>query len=210
MLQSVDVSHKGILRAYKRYAPVYDRIFGALLEPGRRQLAQLVTRIAPRNILEVGVGTGLMLAHYPRNIPFTGIDLSVEMLARARVRALRMTNARISLLQMDAERMGFPDASFDCITLPYVLSVTPDPDRLVAEVCRVCRPGGTIALLNHFSGGSWLRWAERAIRPFSDRLGFRSEFDFERHVGRQPWTVETVTPSNILGLSRLVVIRNAG
>jgi phosphatidylethanolamine/phosphatidyl-N-methylethanolamine N-methyltransferase len=92
--------------------------------------------------------------------------------------------------------------------MPYVLSVTPNPTQLVREVRRVCRKGGTIVLLNHFSGSRAWWLLETLLRPLASRIGFRSEFDFDEHVTRHDWIVSSVVSVNVLGLSRLVTIRN--
>lgn len=202
------ISPASIMRAYRFYAPLYDRLFGAVLEPGRRALAQAVCALRPRTVLEVGVGTGLTLRHYPDTAAVTGIDLSDEMLTIARHRAGRLPGRRIELLAMDAEAMDFPDGAFDSVTLPYVLSVTPNPQRLIAEIRRVCRKGGTIFILNHFSGSrSW--WLlERVVRSAASRIGFRSDFSLAHEVLRHDWQVRSVKKVNLGGLSRLVEIRN--
>ena len=111
-------------------------------------------------------------------------------------------------MTMDAESMAFDDDTFDCVTLPYVLSVTPNPTRLIGEVRRVCRKGGTIVVLNHFSGGRAWWLLETLLRPLASRVGFRSDFDFEEHIARHDWIISSVMSVNILGLSRLVTIRN--
>jgi phosphatidylethanolamine/phosphatidyl-N-methylethanolamine N-methyltransferase len=200
-----------VVRTYDRYAPFYDRLYGAVLEPGRRALSRAVHDLPRRNgalkLLEVGVGTGLTLPLYPAEAEITGIDVSEQMLSKARLRAQSMPNVR--LVHMDAEHIDFPDGTFDCVTLPYVLSVTPEPDRLVREVRRVCRPDGYIVLVNHFSGSPFWWTLERAVKPLAARVGFRSEFGFERHVASHDWKVESVRTVNLLGLSRLVVLRNA-
>ena len=198
----------GPARPYERCAPVYDRIFGAVLQPGRLALAQAVRDLAPATILEVGVGTGLMLAGYPASARVVGLDLSGNMLRRARRRADALPGRHITLHRMDAQHMRLASASFDCVTLPYVLSVTPDPARLVGEVRRVCRPGGTIFILNHFSGSRFWWAMERVLSPFADRVGFRSDFGFDEQVLAHDWTVESVQPVNLVGLSRLVRVRN--
>lgn len=205
---TLPISPASVKRAYRFYAPLYDRLFGAVLEPGRRAMARAVCSLGPQSVLEVGVGTGLTLPHYPPSAAVTGIDLSGEMLAIARERARQLHGRRIALQAMDAEAMDFPDGSFDSVTLPYVLSVTPNPQRLVAEVRRVCRKGGTIFVLNHFSGSrSW--WLlERAVRSAAGRIGFRSDFSLADQVLRHDWQVRSVTKVNLLGLSRLVEIRN--
>ena len=202
------VSRAQVERSYRRYAPLYDLLFGAALGPGRAAMAQLVTKLGPERILEVGVGTGLTLGHYPAQARITGIDVSTDMLAAAQRKVSVEDARRIDLRVMDAEAMDFPDGVFDCVTLPYVLSVTPHPDRLVAEVRRVCRKGGHIVIVNHFSGQPPWRSLETLLRPLAGWLGFRSEFSLEHHVMRHDWTVLSVEPANVLALSRLVHIRN--
>jgi phosphatidylethanolamine/phosphatidyl-N-methylethanolamine N-methyltransferase len=199
----------GVRHVYDLYAPLYDSLFGAVLAPGRRALARQVQQVVPQRLLEVGVGTGLMLPHYPKDTAFVGVDLSAGMLERARRRADALPGRDITLHVMDAEHMDFPDDSFDCVTLPYVLSVTAQPDRLVAEARRVCRSGGTILLLNHFTGSRFWWALERLVSPLAARVGFRSDFSFDEHVTRHDWQVQGVQEVNLFGLSRLVVLRNA-
>ena len=202
------VTLESVRRTYGRYAPWYDWIFGAILEPGRRHMSQAVRDLQPRDVLEVGVGTGLTLARYPAAARVTGIDVSTQMLARAQRRAASLPGRHIELLAMDAERMDFADGSFDCVVLPYVLSVTPHPAQLVAELRRVCRKGGHIVVLNHFSGSRFWWWLERCVTSLAGRIGFRSDFSFEEHVLAHDWDVVSVRPVNLLGLSKLVILRN--
>lgn len=201
------ISH--VESSYRRYAPFYDFLFGASLGPGRVAMTKLVGQLRPPNILELGVGTGLTLAQYPSSARITGIDVSKEMLGVAERRLRQSDFGRIRLQEMDAEAMDFEDASFDCVTLPYVLSVTPNPDRLVAEVLRVCKPNGDIVIVNHFSGQSSWRGLEVLASPLSKWLGFRSEFDFDRHVLSHPWEVVSIQPTNLFSLSRLIHLKNA-
>jgi phosphatidylethanolamine/phosphatidyl-N-methylethanolamine N-methyltransferase len=202
------ISQDNVVRAYRFYAPVYDRLYGAVLEPGRRALAEAVRALDPASILEIGVGTGLMLGAYPADASIVGIDLSREMLERARQRTGGLNGRDIRLEVMDAEATSFPDDAFDCVAVPYVLSVTPDPRRLVAEARRVCRRGGTIFILNHFSGNRAWRLLERIARPLANRIGFRSDFSFDEHILGHDWEVCSVKTVNLFGLSRLVEIRN--
>ena len=202
------ITREDLVRAYNGFAPIYDWIFGPVSEPGRRRLCAAVNAIAPRRVLEVGVGTGLTLRRYTPALPIVGIDLCERMLERARLRAARLERA-VELHCMDAERMEFPDAAFDCVVAPYVFTVTPNPNRLVAELRRVCAPGGTIILLNHFGGSRWWRALDRVFSGVAYRCGFRSEFSFEQHVLGHDWVVESVRDVNLLGLSKMVVIRNA-
>jgi len=171
-------------------------------------MAKVTTTLQPASVLEVGVGTGLTLSGYPATSRVVGIDLSNDMLVRARMRAAAMPERDITLHAMNAERMDFSDGSFDCVTVPYVLSVTPHPDRLVQEIRRVCKPDGSILVLNHFSGSRFWWLMERAVRSVADRVGFRADFDYERHILSHDWQVVSVHSVNLFGLSKLVVLRN--
>ncbi len=202
------ISQKNVISAYRLYAPFYDYLYGAVLESGRRALSEAVVSLHPGSLLEIGVGTGLMLHRYPAESRIVGIDLSEEMLNLARRRKQKLEGREIRLQFMDAEAMDFADSSFDCVTLPYVLSVTPDPRRLVAEARRVCRKNGTIFILNHFSG-SWF-WCslERAVQPIASRIGFRSDFEYTEQILKYDWEVLSVRTVNLLGLSKLIELRN--
>ena len=202
------LSREAVVRAYGRYAPVYDRLFGGILDPGRRALADAVARAAPARLLEVGVGTGLMLARYPATTAIVGVDLSRAMLDKAQSRAHVLPGRDIRLEVMDAEALAFETDTFDCVTVPYVLSVTPDPRRLVSEIRRVCREDGTILILNHFSGSRFWWLLERVVRPLAGRVGFHSDFELRDQISRYDWKVEQVTDVNLFGLSKLVSIRN--
>jgi phosphatidylethanolamine/phosphatidyl-N-methylethanolamine N-methyltransferase len=202
------ISQQTLIRTYRYYAPLYDYVFGAILEPGRRRLAEAVNAQRPRRLLEVGVGTGLTLTRYSRDIAVVGIDVSDEMLRRARERAASLDGVHVELQRMDGERMGFADASFDCVVVPYTYSVTPNPPALVAELRRVCTRGGTIILLNHFGGSRYWTLLDKVLRTFADRVGFRSDFSYEAQVLAHDWRVRSVADVNFLGLSKLVVIAN--
>jgi phosphatidylethanolamine/phosphatidyl-N-methylethanolamine N-methyltransferase len=119
-----------------------------------------------------------------------------------------MPGRDITLHAMDAERMDFPDSSFECVTVPYVLSVTPDPARLVNEIRRVCKPDGTILIVNHFSGSRFWWLMERAVSRVAEYVGFHSEFSYEEHILAHDWQVVSVQTVNLFGLSRLVVLKN--
>jgi phosphatidylethanolamine/phosphatidyl-N-methylethanolamine N-methyltransferase len=202
------VSVDNVISTYRFYAPLYDRMFGAIFEPGRRALAAAACASQPRSLLEVGVGTGLTLRHYPCDCELVGIDVSAEMLKIAQCRADEIPDRNIQLALMNAESMDFPDGYFDCVVLPYVLSVTPEPERLVREIRRVCRKGGTIVIVNHFSGSRFWWLMERSVRSLANRIGFRSDFRFDEQILRYDWEVKSVRDVNMLGLSKLVTIRN--
>src|SRR5262249_17118758 len=135
---------------YARLAPLYDLLYGATLQPGRRRA---MARLAPEpgeRILEVGVGTGVGLIAYPPGCRVVAIDLSAPMIERAAMRLGRNRIEHVTLGRMDAARLAFPDAMFDAVYAPYVINVVSDPVQTAREMLRVCRPGGRMVLLNHF------------------------------------------------------------
>jgi phosphatidylethanolamine/phosphatidyl-N-methylethanolamine N-methyltransferase len=175
---------EAVKAAYRRYARVYDAVFGPVLQPGRKALLERLELKPGDRVLEVGVGTGLSLPLYPRNVRITGIDVSAEMLekARARVAQRRLQNVD-ALLEMDAEEMGFPDASFDKVVAMYVVSVVPRPAKLLEELHRVCRPDGEIFIVNHFqSENRFVGAIERALAGFSSQIGFNPDLDLRSLV----------------------------
>ena len=170
-----------ITRAYDRWAPVYDFVFGKVFATGRAASIAAAESVGGR-ILEVGIGTGISLERYSRNNRITGIDISAPMLRKAqeRVQALGLTNVD-ALSVMDAAKLAFPDASFDVVVAQYVITAVPDPDGTLDEFARVVRPGGEIILVNHLGAESGPRALfEAAFAPIARRLGWRPEFRFER------------------------------
>jgi phosphatidylethanolamine/phosphatidyl-N-methylethanolamine N-methyltransferase len=168
--------------AYRRWAGVYDTVFGGVSSVGRRRAVALVNRLPGHDVLEVGVGTGLALPLYTQDKRVTGIDLSAEMLAQARKRVASLRLANVSALRvLDAEATDFADASFDIAVAMFVASVVPNPRGLLAEMRRVVRPGGNILFVNHFAaerGPRW--WVEAALAPASRALGWHPDFAMQR------------------------------
>ncbi len=170
-----------VAKAYARWAPIYDLVFGSVFERGRRASVAAAERIGGR-ILEVGVGTGLSLPEYAWTNRLTGVDLSAPMLrkAKARVTEHRLTNVD-GLAVMDAQHLGFPDAVFDVVVAQYVITAVPDPEATLDEFARVLKPGGEIILVNHLGAEAGLRSSlERWFAPLARRLGWRPEFRWER------------------------------
>ncbi len=203
------ITEENVKKTYEKYAPIYDVLFGRVLEPGRRRLCELVGQRQPARLLEIGVGTGLTLFNYPDKTSVVGIDLSADMLEQARLKMGALSRKQIELLPMDAENLDFDDASFDCVTVPYVLSVTPSPQKLVSELRRVCKPGGDIFILNHFSGEHFWWLLEKMASSIAARIGFRSQFLFSEQIEVYDWTIVSVESVNMMNLSKLIHIKNA-
>jgi phosphatidylethanolamine/phosphatidyl-N-methylethanolamine N-methyltransferase len=198
------VENDFVTRVYEKLANVYDLTFGPTLHPGRLQARDRMGVRPGDRILEVGVGTGINIALYPRNCHITGIDLSTPMLEKAHERVSRDGLSNVRLFEMDAAKLTFPDASFDIVYAPYLVSVVPDPVQVAREMRRVCRPGGKIIILNHFrSANPILSRMERAISPFTVHIGFKADLDLPGFLAQAelaPISVEKVNVPRIWSL----------
>jgi phosphatidylethanolamine/phosphatidyl-N-methylethanolamine N-methyltransferase len=196
--------------AYKRWAGVYDGVFGGVSAIGRRRAVELVNRLPGTRVLEVGVGTGLALPHYAHDKRITGIDLSAEMLAHARQRVASGKLSTVDdLYVMDAEATDFADASFDIAVAMFVASVVPNAKQLLAEIRRVVRPGGNILFVNHFAaerGPRW--WVERAMAPASRALGWHPDFAMDGLFGPDDLRKIEAWPVSPFGIFTLVRLPN--
>ncbi len=200
---------EAIRKSYRRYARGYDIYFGALFQPGRKAVIAKLDCKPGDHILEVGVGTGLSLSLYPSTVRITGIDLSTDMLERAARRKHRDGLGNVDLCEMDAEQMAFQDNSFDKVVAMYVASVVPHPDRLVAEMGRVCKPGGELFIVNHFhSTQPLVAGFEKLVAPLSRLLGFRPDFSLEGFVRETGLRITEQSSVNLLGYWTLLRAHN--
>jgi len=204
----VAVDHARTQRVYSVLAKVYDDFFDWALTPGRRlAVSRLPARPGDR-ILEVGVGTGLSLPLYPRDCEVTGIDISEPMLEKARERLDALGREGVVLRRMDAHDLRFPDASFDHVVAPYVISVVAEPEKVMREIRRVCRPGGTVLVVNHFLSESFLLSAiERVLTPASQWIGFRMDLPVRIALEVPGLTLQAMERVNLFGLWRLLTLR---
>jgi len=199
---------QAVERSYARWAPIYDRTFGAVTQVGRRRATALLSELGG-SVLEVGVGTGLALRHYDRRVTVTGVDYSAEMLekARAKVAAEGLQNVA-ALHRMDARELDFADESFDHVAAMHVISVVPEPERVMSEIARVVRPGGSVVIVNHFARKTGaLAMAERVAAPIADLLGWHSDFDRARVLGEACLILTdecSLPPVGMMTLMRLV------
>src|SRR6202790_5080898 len=189
----LDFDRETVEQAYDRWAPIYDLVFGGVFSTGRKAAIQATNRIGGR-VLEVGVGTGISLPQYASHLRVFGTDISEAMLrkAKSRVADLHLKNVE-GLAVMDAEKLEFPDGSFDVVMAQYVVTAVPNPEAAMDEFARVLRPGGELIILTRVSADAGMRrFIEQKLQPVVRRLGFRTaEF---------PWSRYTRWPSGAKGV----------
>lgn len=195
-----------VRRAYRRWAPIYDGTFGFVASAGRRRAIELINQ-RRGSVLEVGVGTGLSLPNYAPYLKVTGIDLSPEMLEKARERVAKAGLLNVDgLYEMDAAHLDFAENSFTTVVAMYVMTVVPDPEKVMKELERVCAPGGEVMVVNHFSEEQGPRaWVERKLEPLAGRLGWHPVFPIERITGRPGLSLierKALPPAGIFTLVR--------
>jgi phosphatidylethanolamine/phosphatidyl-N-methylethanolamine N-methyltransferase len=205
-LSAASVDRDVAERLYDRFASVYNALFGRILHPGRVEAVRELMLQPGDEVLEVGIGTGLTATLYPPECRIVGIDLSEPMLREAARHVESRGRTNVRLWRMDATTLAFPDESFDVVYAAYVISVVPDPVAALKEMCRVCRVGGQIVLLNHFlSTNPILSVLERWISPLTAHAGFRSDLDLSvllAQAGLVPISVKKVNTPRIWSLVR--------
>src|SRR6201989_1733107 len=182
--RELDFDRESVEQAYDRWAPVYDLVFGEVFSKGRSAAIAATNKLGGR-VLEVGVGTGISLPQYGKHLRIFGTDISEAMLRKAkqRVREQRLDHVE-GLAVMDAEKLEFPDNSFDVVMAQYVVTAVPNPEVALDEFARVLRPGGELIILTRVSADAGMRrFIEQQLQPVVTRLGFRTaEFAWSRYT----------------------------
>lgn len=165
-----------IKRIYASYSRIYDFIFKRWFFPRQQHAIQSLKIHPGQRILDVGVGTGFSLPLYPRHAQVIGVDLSSKMLQEAYKKVQHKRLDHVTLLEMDASRLAFPDSTFDIVIVAFVISVVPDPIQVLAEIKRVSKPEGQIVIINHFqSQNRLMAQLEKWVSPLCTKIGWRSD-----------------------------------
>lgn len=198
---------KAIQASYALWAPVYDNTFGAVTNVGRRRAVEYINK-RPGDVLEVGVGTGLALGFYRPEMRVTGIDFSEEMLRKARRKVRTRGLSHVAdLRRMDARALDFPDDSFDTVAAMHVLSVVPEPEKVMSEITRVCKPGGKVVIVNHFQREKgFLAFLEKAFSSLENVVGWHSDFKIETILTEDELKVEERKSFPPLGMMTFLVL----
>jgi phosphatidylethanolamine/phosphatidyl-N-methylethanolamine N-methyltransferase len=173
--QQLDLTRGTVEQAYDRWAPVYDLVFGGVFAKGRQAAIAATNKIGGR-VLEVGVGTGISLPLYAPHLRIFGTDISEAMLDKARQRVAEGGLEHVEgLAVMDAEKLEFPDNSFDVVMAQYVVTAVPNPEVALDEFARV---------LTRVSADTGMRrFIEQKLQPVVRPLGFRTaEFAWSRYA----------------------------
>jgi phosphatidylethanolamine/phosphatidyl-N-methylethanolamine N-methyltransferase len=195
-------------RVYSNYAAYYDLFFDEVLKPGRKEAVRALEIVPGQSVLEVGIGTGLSLPHYPERCFITGIDISEDMLKQAKEKANKNGGSHVALHKMDAAFLSFENGSFDRVLVPYLISVVPDPYKVVSEIVRVCKTGGLIVFVNHFQNSNpVIALLEKCLSPVSRFVGFRLDLPMESVTDHYSLRVERMEKVNLFGLWHLIKLR---
>lgn len=200
------INSRNIKQTYDRFSSLYDLIFKPYLEFGRARAVEILAPRANALVLEIGVGTGLSLEHYPGNIELLGFDYSYGMLQGARLKADRTSRCRVDLMQMDAQNMAFADHSFDYLIGAYVITVVPDPEKVIKELFRVAKPGARVVLVNYVRGKSkFAEVVEDLLHPVFAGLGlFTLDHDIPGILSRYGARNIKMEPTSFLNLHQII------
>jgi phosphatidylethanolamine/phosphatidyl-N-methylethanolamine N-methyltransferase len=188
-LGGIEMQTASVAAAYDKWAPIYDLVFGNVFATGRALSIAAAEQVGGR-ILEVGVGTGISLPRYSKDVRLVGVDISDSMLDKARERTRRLNLENVEQIRvMDAEAMDFATGEFDVVVAQYVVTAVPNPEKALDEFLRVLRPGGEIVITTRISADKGIRdRIEKMLMPVTSKLGWRTEFPWERY---EAWAART-------------------
>ena len=193
-------------KLYSDFAPLYDKVFGKIFSSRLRQVIRSLNIPRGAKVLEVGAGTGTSFPAYPPHCEVTGIDLAPDMLACAQGKILENGWTHLKVLEMDALQLKFPDDSFDYVMAFHVVTVVPDPVRMIEEAKRVCRPGGKIVIVNHFTSDfPLLGFLTEILDPVTRRLGWRTNLRLRPFIEATELKVEKAYKLSKLSLYTVLV-----
>ncbi|TWT83951.1 putative methyltransferase YcgJ [Planctomycetes bacterium CA13] len=197
-------------RLYNNLVPVYQGLWPAVAKRNIRSAIAALNIPTDRKVLEVGVGTGLSLDSYPRDIQLTGVDLSESMLAEAQQLIEERHWHHINVLPMNAESLTFDDDSFEVVSSFHTISVVSNPKAMMSEMIRVCRPGGRILLVNHFrSDNPVIAKVVDSAGNITRHLGWRTDLDIHDVIRGLPLRLDRcykATPLSIFTIMEATVL----
>jgi len=195
-------------RVYSDLAVVYDSVFGRVFVDHEHELIESLNLRPGQRLLEVGVGTGISLDGYPPYVHVVGIDPSADMLVHAVNKVRENDLKNVELKQGDALNLEFPDSSFDYVVSFHVISVVPDPAKMMSEMLRVCKPGGRVAIINHFASENPVLFGlATIINPITKLLGWTTRLRVRHILKGQHLAVERNERVSRWSVHRVIVAR---
>ncbi len=180
-------------KLYSEFAPFYDRVFGKIFYSRIERVIEDLEIPTGAKVLEVGAGTGTSFPAYPTHCNVTGVDLAPDMLAQARQKIEDNGWSHLRVIEMNALELEFPDNSFDYVMAFHVVTVVPDPVRMISEAKRVCKPSGKIVIVNHFTSDvPVLGSLTKAMDPLTRWLGWRTDLQLKPFIESTGLTIEKV------------------
>lgn len=180
-------------KIYSDFAPLYDKIFGKIFYSRLERVIDGLEIPPGARVLEVGAGTGTSFPAYPTHCEVTGIDLAPDMLAQARQKIQENGWTHLNVLEMNALELKFPDNVFDYVMAFHVVTVVPDPILMIEEAKRVCKPGGKIVVVNHFTSDfPFIGSLTEALDPITRWLGWRTDLKLKPFIAMTNLSVERV------------------
>jgi phosphatidylethanolamine/phosphatidyl-N-methylethanolamine N-methyltransferase len=199
-------SHKSSL--YHQLSNLYEPVFARFFRDRARAAIQEAQIPSGAKVLEIGVGTGLALDAYPEHCRVVGCDLSQEMLELAQAKVTAKGWQHIELRQMDAQNLTFADNTFDFVMAFHVVTVVPDPAKMISEMVRVAKPNAKIVIVNHFrSHRQWIAALIDRLDPVTRHLGWRTNLSLEDAIRNQMLQVEERFKTAPNSLFNVVVLR---
>ena len=192
---------------YSIWSRIYDKYIDPIFYFDRKKVIEALKLKKHEQVLEVGVGTGLNLPHYPRCVSVTGVDFSKAMLSKAKK---KRTSARVTLKLMDASKLSFKSNSFDKVLATYVLRVVPNPKAVLKEVARVTKPGALFVVLDQFREKDVLSLLFSIVAvPFKLALGWGKDPFLDEIIRNTPWKVYSQKRFGKMKGTKLVVLKNS-
>jgi phosphatidylethanolamine/phosphatidyl-N-methylethanolamine N-methyltransferase len=203
------LEHESVKRIYAGYSGVYDTLFKRFFYPRIKHAIFSMGIKSGERVLDVGVGTGLSLPLYPKHSQVVGIDISSDMLRKARRKVEEEGLSHIELREMDAMKLDFEDDSFDKVFISHVVSVVPDPKRVMSEVRRVCKDRGKVVIVNHFkSRNKMVAGMQKMINPLSRRIGWRSDLCIDEFISSSGLRIDSTFKLKKVDLWQLIFATN--
>ncbi|MFW2330966.1 MAG: class I SAM-dependent methyltransferase [Nitrospinota bacterium] len=203
------MEHSSIKRIYNGYSSVYDLLFKMFFFPRQKRAISDLNIDPGARVLDVGIGTGLTLSLYPKMCEVIGIDLSIKMLDQAKKKVKQLEMENVTLIEMDACNLAFKDNSFDYAIATHIISVVPNPMKLMNEMRRVCKPDGKLALVNHFiSSNPIIGNVEKRCDPFFRKIGWRTNLSLEEFIEESKLDIYQTTKLNKIDLWKIVHLNN--